>query len=37
VIVVRLRDGEQVSSLAPVADSDDVEAGSETPVAPSDE
>ena len=25
VIVVRLRDGEKVSSLAPVADSDDVE------------
>jgi hypothetical protein len=26
VIVVRLREGEMVSSLAPVADSDDVEA-----------
>jgi DNA gyrase subunit A len=37
VIVVRLRDGEQVSSIAPVADSDDVEAGPETLTAPSGE
>jgi DNA gyrase subunit A len=37
VIVVRLRDGEKVSSLAPVADSDDVESASAEADAPDGE
>jgi DNA gyrase subunit A len=37
VIVVRLREGEMVSSLAPVADSDDVEPDGDEPTLPADE